>query len=159
MDPSEPGNDFHALYSGDGSHPSAVGTQLAAYVFYSSLTGESPVGLPAPEGFDEATTRTLQDVAAAAVFDATDPFTFPWEVAAPDTAAPDTAAPDTSDPEPVDEVDPSSSAASADAKGSAGCMIQPAHGSGLAMLLAVTGLLFRRQQAVVARFAHQIEQR
>jgi hypothetical protein len=34
------------LYDPDGSHPSPLGTYLTACVFFSSLTGESPVGLP-----------------------------------------------------------------------------------------------------------------
>lgn len=34
------------LYDPDGSHPSPLGTYLTACVFFSTLTGESPVGLP-----------------------------------------------------------------------------------------------------------------
>ena len=34
------------LYDEDGSHPSALGTYLAACVFYGVLTNESPIGLP-----------------------------------------------------------------------------------------------------------------
>ena len=34
------------LYSGDGSHPNPLGTYLAGCVFYATLTGQSPVGLP-----------------------------------------------------------------------------------------------------------------
>ncbi|MEL6672244.1 MAG: hypothetical protein AAFR61_08620 [Bacteroidota bacterium] len=34
------------LYDEDGSHPSPLGTYLTACVFFSILTGESPVGLP-----------------------------------------------------------------------------------------------------------------
>ncbi len=34
------------LYIQDGSHPTAAGSYLAALVFYATLTGRSPVGLP-----------------------------------------------------------------------------------------------------------------
>lgn len=34
------------LYSSDGSHPNALGTYMAACVFYAVITGQSPVGLP-----------------------------------------------------------------------------------------------------------------
>ena len=34
------------LYDIDGSHPSPMGTYLTACVFYSVLTGETPIGLP-----------------------------------------------------------------------------------------------------------------
>jgi len=37
--------DFTRLYSGDGSHPHCGGCYLSALVFYSMLTGRSPVGL------------------------------------------------------------------------------------------------------------------
>ena len=36
-----------ALFVTDGSHPSEAGTYLAASVFYATLYGKSPVGLPA----------------------------------------------------------------------------------------------------------------
>jgi hypothetical protein len=36
---------FSRLYLSDGSHPSHLGTYLAACTFYASLMGESPVGL------------------------------------------------------------------------------------------------------------------
>lgn len=36
------------LYDKDGSHPSPIGTYLAACVFYATLFGRSPEGLPAP---------------------------------------------------------------------------------------------------------------
>jgi hypothetical protein len=35
-----------ALYGGDGFHPSALGTYVAAVTMYARLTGRSPVGLP-----------------------------------------------------------------------------------------------------------------
>jgi hypothetical protein len=36
-----------ALYSGDGLHPSAAGSYLAALVIFQQLYDRSPVGLPA----------------------------------------------------------------------------------------------------------------
>jgi len=36
-----------ALFVADGSHPSEAGTYLAASVFYATLYGKSPIGLPA----------------------------------------------------------------------------------------------------------------
>lgn len=93
-EPTAAGSLFHRLYSSDGSHPSALGTQLAAYVFYASLTGETPVGLPAPAGIDADVAATLQEAAASAVFSTTDDFEFPWESSgdAPDDPEDDTAA-------------------------------------------------------------------
>ena len=38
---------FEMLYTADGSHPSVAGSYLTACVVYASLTGDSPVGLPA----------------------------------------------------------------------------------------------------------------
>ena len=59
------------LYLQDGSHPSPEGTYLAACVFYATLLGKSPVGLPAEvrKGrttllkIDPATAARLQQVA------------------------------------------------------------------------------------------------
>ena len=91
-DPLVGGSLFSDLYSGDGSHPARLGTQLAAYVFYASLTGESPVGLPSPSDLDAERVDALQAAAAAVVFDTTDAFVFPWEGDAvpEDTASPPT---------------------------------------------------------------------
>jgi hypothetical protein len=51
------------LYAKDGSHPSRGGTYLAACVFYATLTGKSPVGLPyRPREYGPAkTVRLLSD--------------------------------------------------------------------------------------------------
>ena len=78
-EPTTAGSLFHRLYSSDGSHPSALGTQLAAYVLYASLTGETPIGLPAPSGIEADVATALQEAAASAVFSTTDDFEFPWE--------------------------------------------------------------------------------
>ncbi|MFT5582741.1 MAG: hypothetical protein ACI9VR_000317 [Cognaticolwellia sp.] len=68
LDPTQE-SAFTELYSGDGSHPSAVGSTLAAAVIYASLTGRSPMGLV--QGFeqvDDAQRERLQDAAHRAVF-------------------------------------------------------------------------------------------
>jgi hypothetical protein len=51
-----------ALFQNDGSHPSPEGTYLAACVFYATLYGKSPVGLPA-EGIPAARAKELQALA------------------------------------------------------------------------------------------------
>ena len=68
LDPSEE-QAFTELYSEDGSHPSVVGSTLAAAVIYASLTGRSPIGME--QGFgelDEEQGLRLQDAAHRAVF-------------------------------------------------------------------------------------------
>ena len=110
IEPTSAGNDFYELFTGDGSHPSPLGTQLVAYVFYASITGESPVGLTIPEGMDTSQVTRLQEAAYAVVFDDSDAFTFPWEAASEDFedtgTIGDTATPD---PDGGDGEDPSDS--------------------------------------------------
>ncbi len=55
------------LWQPDGSHPSAAGTYLAACVLYASLTGRTPVGLPAAGGISASDAAALQAVAGAVV--------------------------------------------------------------------------------------------
>jgi hypothetical protein len=54
-----------ALYSGDDSHPSSLGTYLNACVFYVVLTGLSPVGLSegSPAGMSESQRTAIQTLA------------------------------------------------------------------------------------------------
>ncbi len=56
------------LHASDGSHPGTKGTLLAAYVFYATLTGESPVGL-GTGGLSVSSQEAgkLQKVAAATI--------------------------------------------------------------------------------------------
>lgn len=56
-----------ALHDKDGSHPSALGSYLAACVFFARLFQQSPVGLPVPEGLkiSAADAKIVQDAAAA----------------------------------------------------------------------------------------------
>merc|ERR1712048_257016 len=47
------GSLFFRLYDPDGSHPSAMGTYLAACVLYSTISGASASGLPVGLGISE----------------------------------------------------------------------------------------------------------
>lgn len=69
-DPLESGALFSRLYSGDGSHPSVLGSYLASLVFYASFTGQSPMGLEwAPEAVTEHDRDAVQAAAAAVMAD------------------------------------------------------------------------------------------
>jgi len=59
----------NALYSPDGSHPSANGSYLAACVFYAMLFEKSPVGLTYDAGLNGADASYMQQVAAQVVLD------------------------------------------------------------------------------------------
>ncbi|HEX8234337.1 MAG TPA: DUF4886 domain-containing protein [Abditibacteriaceae bacterium] len=43
---------FVALHDKDGSHPSPLGSYLAACVFYATLSGHDPTGLPIPQALN-----------------------------------------------------------------------------------------------------------
>jgi MYXO-CTERM domain-containing protein len=100
-DPLDPSALFWGLYSSDGSHPSPLGTYLAACVFYATLTGTSPAGLEAPSHVDAAHALQLQEAAATAVFEDTDWLSYPWQGASEpqDSASADT---DADAPDAVD---------------------------------------------------------
>jgi hypothetical protein len=86
-EPLAPGSAFVRLYSGDGSHPSVLGTALTACVLATSLSGVPCASLPALPG-TEADAAWIQDAADRAVFGATD-LVFPWTVPPPeDTGEP-----------------------------------------------------------------------
>ncbi|ANM32158.1 hypothetical protein ABI59_08790 [Acidobacteria bacterium Mor1] len=55
-----------ALHAADGSHPSRLGSYLAACVIWSKIYGRSPVGLPTL-GLDPEVARRLQVAAEASV--------------------------------------------------------------------------------------------
>jgi len=65
---SGPGSLFHRLYDPDASHPSALGTYLAACVLYSTITGGAAAGLPAGLGVSAADAAALRAKADQAVF-------------------------------------------------------------------------------------------
>jgi hypothetical protein len=56
-----------ALWDTDGSHPSALGTYLAACVLYATLFHADPIGLPAPAGIPPETARVLQGLSGETV--------------------------------------------------------------------------------------------
>jgi len=81
-DPLAEGSLFTRLYTNDGSHPSFLGTYLAACVFYASITGDSPKGLDLPSELaddDSTTGLELQNAAHSAVFEHLDEFEYIWE--------------------------------------------------------------------------------
>jgi hypothetical protein len=66
-DPQRTGSDFVALYSGDGSHPAAPGTYLAAATLLATIADVDVRRLDAPGGALDAGLRDrLQDAAMAA---------------------------------------------------------------------------------------------
>lgn len=89
VDPTAPGSLFYALYFDDGSHPSPLGTYLTACVVYTTITGNDPVGLPAPETVPADAVLDLQEACAATVFHGTPDLVYPWQDP-PDTGSVDT---------------------------------------------------------------------
>lgn len=63
--------DGYNVYSSDGSHPSALGSYLAACVFYATIFKESPVGNTYSTLVDAATTLALQQLATDIVLNNT----------------------------------------------------------------------------------------
>ena len=154
-DPLSPDSLFWGLYTNDGSHPSPLGTYLAACVFYSTLTGESPVGLNAPADIEEALAVTLQEAAAMAVFEDTDWLSYPWQEATgpSDTGQLDSGGTDSADPDTANETggesgstdDPEQETETATSD-PCGCTAASS-GSGL-FLLGMLGAWRRRRQTV-----------
>ena len=60
------------LYTGDGSHPSAAGTYLAACTFYASIYQKSPVGSMFIGSLNPSVASVLQNAANTTVFDSLD---------------------------------------------------------------------------------------
>jgi hypothetical protein len=56
------------LWDTDGSHPSKIGTYLAANVFYTVLTGESPVGVKYLGGLLEENALSIQKIVSEIIF-------------------------------------------------------------------------------------------
>ena len=117
-DPTGADSRFGQLFSEDGSHPSPLGSYLAACVFYATLTGDSPEGLSPSAALSAEDAGWAQLIAATVVFDEDLGYTYPWtgagsvdtgsvdtgsvdkgsvDTGTPDTGTPDTGAP--SDPE------------------------------------------------------------
>mmetsp|Transcript_1774 Transcript_1774/g.3750 ORF Transcript_1774/g.3750 Transcript_1774/m.3750 type:complete len:379 (-) Transcript_1774:48-1184(-) len=77
--PTVQGSDFFNLYSSDGSHPSTQGTYLASCVMFSTMAGESCVGLSDNFGLDSVTRSNLQRIGDSVVFDGSLGYTYPWQ--------------------------------------------------------------------------------
>ena len=86
--PEDDGTDFHRLYDPDGSHPSPLGTALAAGVFTRSLTGWTPRWSSPPPGVDAADLAWLPGVVEASVVPFSD-LPYSWAMEAADWSAPD----------------------------------------------------------------------
>jgi hypothetical protein len=56
------------LWGGDGIHPNAEGTYLAALVFYATLLQQSPEGVSYHAGLSEDVAQFLQKIAAETIF-------------------------------------------------------------------------------------------
>lgn len=81
------GNLFYDLYTNDGSHPSLLGSYLAACVMHATMTGESPVGSNDSVAINATIKLQLQQAAAATVFNETSHLEYPWTVAVGATAS------------------------------------------------------------------------
>ncbi len=68
-DPAAAGSPFDALYSPDGSHPSANGAYLIAVVIHATVTGEDPTTLSDAPDLDAPTSSALREVAARVMRD------------------------------------------------------------------------------------------
>jgi hypothetical protein len=84
VDPLASTSRFSRLYTGDGSHPSPLGTYLAACVLVGTLTGQATVGLSPVGGVSAEDAAWLQAAADATVADATLGYTYPWQGGAGD---------------------------------------------------------------------------
>lgn len=67
QNPGDSSSLFHRLYDPDATHPSALGTYLAACVMFGSIIGETPVGLPPAIGISIEEAVILQETAAKAM--------------------------------------------------------------------------------------------
>lgn len=61
----------YRLYNSDGTHPSDLGTYLAACVMFSTMTGETSIGLPSHLGLSQDDAADMQLAANRAVFGTT----------------------------------------------------------------------------------------
>ena len=77
--PTDQNTLFYSLYSGDGSHPSARGTYLAACVMHSTITGISSIGFHDPFGLDDNVRLQLQEASDSVIFDRSLGYHYPWQ--------------------------------------------------------------------------------
>jgi uncharacterized protein (TIGR03382 family) len=125
-DPLDPSSRFWRLYVDDGSHPSALGTYLAACVFYDAITGEACAGREATT-VDPLDAEWLQEAADAVVFDDSLGFTYPW----------------TPVPPPDDDTDAGDGSSS---DGAAPCGCATGGGASAASVVALAWMVRRRRR-------------
>ncbi len=131
--PTEGDTLFTRLYVQDGSHPSPLGTYLAACIAYATVTGQSPVGLSwAHPGISDADKARLQAVAAevAGVLGETPD----------DSDDPDSPTPDASDTQPNRQED------APGPRGLCGCGSHPRPPSPLAWMFLAVALAGQRRK-------------
>ena len=85
--PEASGSDFHRLYSGDGSHPSSLGTALAAGVFVRALTGWTPNWSEPPTGVEAGDVDWMLEAIDRAVVPFAD-LPHPWAIRSADYTEP-----------------------------------------------------------------------
>jgi len=152
-DPTQPGTLFYALYSDDGSHPSPLGSYLAACVIYATVSGNDPTGLPAPDTVAAEAAAQLQEAARATVFDETPGYAYPWR--SDDTGSPDSggdtaqdsagdSTSDAGDDSAADDDNDDNDDADAGTEGACGCASGVTPGTALPLLGAL-GLVRRRR--------------
>ncbi len=78
-EPADPEGLFYRLYDNDGSHPSPLGTWLAACVLYSAMSGQSAEGLTPPPSVDPIDGETLAAYAWAVVESGEGGLEYPWQ--------------------------------------------------------------------------------
>lgn len=86
-DPADPESLFHRLYASDGSHPSELGSELAAGVILAAVTGWDPVWTELPAGAHGDDLAWLQEAVRAAVRP-DDELPDAWTVSADDHSSP-----------------------------------------------------------------------
>ncbi|MDP6935301.1 MAG: hypothetical protein QGG40_20445, partial [Myxococcota bacterium] len=141
----EDGSLFTQLYSSDGSHPSLAGSYLTACVVFSTLTGQSTVGLADAVDLDAELRLSLQQAASSTVLEGSAGITYPWTVSDTGTQT-DTASTtdDTSSEDTSSEDDKGTSDAGA-ASSACGCTTTPVVPTTLAWLGLLGGLASQRR--------------
>jgi hypothetical protein len=144
-DPLAPGSRFSRLYTEDGSHPSPLGTYLAACVLTGTITGQRTRGFASVPGVPPEDAAWLQATADATVRDTALPFTYPWTDAPPDDSGTDTA---TGDSGARDAPPDDTAAPDGDGAPDCGCAPQgPRHPAArVALMLAVVGIVASRRR-------------
>jgi hypothetical protein len=145
-DPLAPGSRFSRLYTEDGSHPSPLGTYLAACVLTGTITGRRTTGLASIPGVPPEDAGWLQTTADATVRDAALPFTYPWTDAPPQDSGTDTA---TGDSGPEAAAPDDTAAQAGDSAPDCGCGSEgPRHSAApFTLVLATFGIFASRRRS------------